>query len=285
MCIIIYIPKGENITKNELKDAWNTNPDGAGIAYLKNKKIHVKKGYMDWDFFYEDCKDIIFDDSLERILHLRITSVGKTIPSQTHPFPLTDDEKEFKKLEYTTTTPVLMMNGTLSIKEKKGFNDTATWIMTELHKYNYQLPRLYKVLNKNHCRWAIISPTKITVTDDFIKENGVYYSNLNHLWCGWYKPYKKSKKSKSKKSHFHNATYEPLELWSADDWVDFATGYAWYDPEHDYENDEGCSKCFLYGKDCLRCWIYDEFYNPPEESYTKDYLNTTIYELDSSEAK
>lgn len=282
MCIIIYIPQGKNITKNELKDAWNTNPDGAGIAYLKNKKIHVKKGYMDWDFFYEDCKDIIFDDSLERILHLRITSVGKTIPSQTHPFPLTDDEKEFKKLEFTTTTPVLMMNGTLSIKEKKGFNDTATWIMTELHKYNYQLPRLYKVLNKNHCRWAIISPTKITVTDDFIEENGIYYSNLNHQWCSWYKP---SKKSKSKKSYFHDEYYGTSDLWSDDDWTEWVTGYAWYDPEHDYENDEGCSKCFLYGKDCLRCWIYDEFYNTSEESYTKDYLNTTIYELDSSEAK
>lgn len=36
MCVIIYSKIGTEINENELKEAWETNPDGGGYAIIEN---------------------------------------------------------------------------------------------------------------------------------------------------------------------------------------------------------------------------------------------------------
>ena len=181
MCVIIYMPKGKNITKKELQDAWNRNDDGASITYLKNNEIHVKKGYMNFNEFYNDCKKLIFDDTLERILHFRLTSTGATKLEQTHPYPISQNIRDLNNLDYTTTTPVAMMNGTIfSIEPEEGLNDTMTYIKYYLYQYKDEISSLMNILNEGWPRWAVITSEKVFLTDNFLEENGIYYSNFHH---------------------------------------------------------------------------------------------------------
>ena len=46
MCIAIYKPKGNTISKDTLKNCFDNNPDGSGFMYAQNDKLVVKKGYI-----------------------------------------------------------------------------------------------------------------------------------------------------------------------------------------------------------------------------------------------
>ena len=39
MCVIIYLPKNTKISKDELRDAFDYNDDGAGIAWIKDGEV------------------------------------------------------------------------------------------------------------------------------------------------------------------------------------------------------------------------------------------------------
>lgn len=285
MCIIIYLPRNKKISRSDLRDAWNYNPDGGGLAYLKNGKVNVLKGFLKFDDFIDACGDIINDTSLERVIHFRFTSRGETNRGQTHPFPLSKSKKDLNKIAYSTTTPVLFHNGTLSCKVEDGFNDTQTWIKQSLYKYKNDLSFLLKILNVNSSRWVIVSPNKVTVTDDFINENGIYYSNL--YWRNNYYIYSNGKKSNYsiKKSATKKSSRKSLK----DTYSDSSNFYWLVDPNHDYESDEGCSHCYWFGYKCERCFLNDEKYEDEgsDYTYTYDYRtdDVTVYEIVSDEAK
>lgn len=184
MCVIIAIPKGQTISKEELKKCWWRNPDGAGIGFIKGNKIHYKKGYMKFDDFYNTNKKIINNTKIEKVIHFRLTSVGETNKQQTHPFFLTDINENFKILEYEGTTPIFFMNGTIrGIKKEKDINDTASFIKNVLRKSslthrNKTDARIISEITDS--KWAIIDQEGITLIGDYSTVNGIKYSNLIH---------------------------------------------------------------------------------------------------------
>lgn len=63
------------------------HPDGAGFAYVKNGKVEVVKGLMDFDSFYTKYTKTLkrFPNSVY-LIHFRTGTGGTITPENTHPF-------------------------------------------------------------------------------------------------------------------------------------------------------------------------------------------------------
>ena len=49
MCIICCKPMGKDMPTEEImKNMWVNNPDGAGFMYVKNHKLVIEKGFMEF---------------------------------------------------------------------------------------------------------------------------------------------------------------------------------------------------------------------------------------------
>lgn len=182
MCVIIYSKIGTEINENELKEAWETNPDGAGYAVIENNKVNYKKGFMKFKEFLNSFRKYN-NKNYEKIVHFRITSKGSTNKRQTHPFKKNNPNIT----EYTGKRPVYFMNGTISdLTLEKGLNDTATYIRKYRNGIKANQQGIDILSQATSCRWAVATPRGIFVSDDFIKENDLYYSNLNHKYLNYY---------------------------------------------------------------------------------------------------
>lgn len=207
MCVIIYAPIGIKFNKGDLQDAWDMNSDGGGIAWTKDGVVSYSKGYETFNDFWKNMKGVINDTSMDRVIHFRITSRGKTSKTQTHPFLLSDNSDDTKILDYMGTRPVLFMNGTItSQKLITGLNDTASFIIDTLYDSSLSFTNEadLRIIDKlTGSKWAIMTTEGVSLVGDFTLMNGLYYSNTYHTWLsytGSYSDYKKSSK-KSKKSN------------------------------------------------------------------------------------
>lgn len=182
MCVIIIIPQGETITKDELRKAWNTNPDGAGYATLKNNKVMYHRGFMDFHPFYREIQHKIGREDI--ILHFRITTSNTVNRTQTHGYELGNK----KRLKGITSNPVLFMNGVISgYNYRKGFNDTMEYI--DEHSQAFRIINdtgsadlLDIIEDATGSRWAMLTTEGVIHSHGFTKQNGRYYSNTNHLF-------------------------------------------------------------------------------------------------------
>ena len=189
MCVIIYAPIGTKFDMKDLRDAFDYNDDGAGIAWLQNGLVSYSKGYTTFDDFTKNMKSIIDDTSMDRVIHFRITSRGKTSKTQCHPFLLSDDSKDAGILDYCGDRTVLFMNGTImNQKLITGLNDTASFIIDTLYdsslKFNNDAD-LNIIDELTGAKWAIMSTDGVSLVGDFTLVNGLYYSNTYHMWSKW----------------------------------------------------------------------------------------------------
>ena len=124
MCVIIFVPAGETISQDELFDAWQTNPHGAGYSIQKDGNVQFERGFMTFNEYYEAIKDFIGEYNL--LLHLRISTSNKVNEIQTHPYKKGD----VKTTKGITQRPVICMNGIISgQKEYQDCNDTMSYII------------------------------------------------------------------------------------------------------------------------------------------------------------
>ena len=86
MCIAIHKPTNKVISRSTLENCFNSNPDGAGLAYRNNieDKITIEKGFFSFEDFYSFYKGL--DKSLEMLIHFRIGTSGKLNKNNCHPF-------------------------------------------------------------------------------------------------------------------------------------------------------------------------------------------------------
>lgn len=87
MCLAIYKPAGSTIAESHLQGGWQSNPGGAGFAYLKKGKVEVVKGLMKYQEFLAAYNEAVKKNKKSQFLvHFRIPSMGDHSPSNTHPF-------------------------------------------------------------------------------------------------------------------------------------------------------------------------------------------------------
>jgi len=169
MCVAVYVPKGEKISKEIFDNCENANPDGCGFAYVKKDKIEVCRS-LEGAKLWQHLKRINGKHNI--VLHFRIATHGEVSLENCHPFRVS------KSL-------ILSHNGILNIKLKdKTRSDTYA-----LASLLGSLPDGF--LERGVYRWLLdeaVSPDKLLFMDGvgnvtIIGENrgswveGLWFSN------------------------------------------------------------------------------------------------------------
>lgn len=207
MCVIVAKYKKCNLpTINELKNCFDSNPDGAGFMYTHNNKVIIDKGYMTWKNFEKRYNKLCrkFDNFKDKslIMHFRIgTSSGNT-PQNTHPYPIytntreQDLHKKYVKCDLGVVHNGIIRDYTPHIKNPTT-NDTQEFILKYLtplyanykdfYKNKYILNGLVDITNSKLC--FLDNKDNIYWCGDYVEHNGVIYSNNSYIdWSYYYPP-------------------------------------------------------------------------------------------------
>lgn len=243
MCVIIITNPEHPITREELRDAWTVNDDGAGLAYLKHGVIRFKRGYMNFNEYWQDVDDIQHRRDL--MLHLRISTGAGVNKKGTHPYKASN----VLKLEGRTREPVIAMNGVIygqSLDKKAGvkLNDTASYIKDHAAAFKALNADILDIIGAaTGAKWSAVTTGGIITTSDFIEHDGRQYSNLNHLtsaasWLDFY-DYGRSVSAAS--------AIQLIDLLDADTYASISADWPLYDELDEYRWNNckywRCSSC------------------------------------------
>jgi hypothetical protein len=124
MCIAILNKPNQFIKRKHLKNCWDNNGDGAGLAYVSKKgNISIFKELDNFDTFYDRYK-YVRDRNPESnmLIHFRIKTHGNTDKTNCHPFKVNDGL-------------VFCHNGIISeVKDSDRYSDTIMFNHTVLRK-------------------------------------------------------------------------------------------------------------------------------------------------------
>ena len=265
MCIIVYKPANQKFpSKETLQNCFINNPDGAGFMYAYKNHVYIKKGFDTFNKFWnvlnrtrKEC-----GDKLPYIMHFRISTQAHGRMDCTHPFPLSSNMSDLRKL-YVKCNIGIAHNGIIQLTSNYGYNKSITWSDTMLFitdyasliikDSNYYKDKAnLKLLEKlAQSKLAILNSDGHVelIGDPFIQDNGIYYSDNSYKT---YKPIVKSIGSSKFTLVDDDYTLEDEE--NFDMWSDF------YDPKtklynfnpldcpfsYDYDfyaGDEYCDHC------------------------------------------
>jgi hypothetical protein len=188
MCVAILKTKSNRVTRKELTDAWNTNPDGAGIAWSEKGKLHVVKSYESDGSMMDQKKFINKVVKLQTkylaknmLIHFRIATQGfgaDGMPDvdNCHPFAVNDDV-------------VFIHNGMINMPVSNRISDTRFFNRLYLQKLPFKFSIGNEALRK--LIESKIGSSKLVFLDSKGKydianegfgswEKGNWFSNRNH---------------------------------------------------------------------------------------------------------
>lgn len=192
MCVIAIQPRGNRISRQELKNCWDNNSHGAGLMYSDNGKIIVNKEMSSFDKFMTYVEEASKHDSAV-VIHFRIATSGGINDYNCHPF------RVHKNLYFCH-------NGILDIDVPVGSKENDTQIFNN----NLMKPLPYNFYKNNAImnvlEYTIGSGNKFVFLDDkgdyYIlneqagewSENGAWFSNTSYKRekVVYSKPYKYS---------------------------------------------------------------------------------------------
>lgn len=90
MCIAIYQPADKILTEEALKNSWESNPDGGGVAYIKNGEVKIYKELTNFKKFYKNYVKICELKS-PMLVHFRIGTHGMKDLKNCHPHRISKD--------------------------------------------------------------------------------------------------------------------------------------------------------------------------------------------------
>ena len=191
MCIIVAKKRGLQLPNKEtLRNCFNYNSDGAGLMYNYNGEVHIEKGFMDFNSFYNRLVELNGKYNLvnsDLALHFRISTSGLVDQGNCHPYPISTETEQLRNLKLTTDIG-MVHNGVIHkhIPEPKSvLNDTQTFIKNfvyGMYKANNQFLALesnIKALgDEAGSKLCFIDKEGMYVIGNFIEEkDGILYSN------------------------------------------------------------------------------------------------------------
>lgn len=182
MCIAVYVPANAIITDEIIENCYDNNPDGAGVMWQENGKVHIKKGFFSVRELIATFREIPV--GFNRAIHCRIATSGKISGACCHPFPITKDIKEMMKTEQTVKAAVIH-NGIIPFcTPHEGimapYSDTMLFTKNYLHPMgDLVLHQCFKNLfeESNTSKLLIFKGNKVALIGDWIEDNGIFYSN------------------------------------------------------------------------------------------------------------
>jgi predicted glutamine amidotransferase len=238
MCIIIYKPEGvvvpEKIFQKWLTNGESGNKDGAGIAVKVGKRVVWEKGF----FKLADTISVAGKYNVAKcalVVHFRTGTSGGQGKELTHPF-LISPKRSHKLLagELANNEALIFHNGILSgtgvtyqYYTTRAESDTST-VAENLKAYGKTIatnPKLLTgILNAVEAsqKFLVMSNFGISLTDNFIEENGVFFSNSAYKSSiasvrtipyryEFYDPFRKGSIPERKYTYSDKFTYEKIE--------------------------------------------------------------------------
>lgn len=275
MCIIVVKPKEIKLpTKKTLKVCWDRNPDGAGYMFNLNDRVVIKKGFMSFNKFYSSLmKDYKTVDGVKRsfILHFRISTQGGVNQQCTHPFPLSANMEDLRKLVNFSDIGIAH-NGIIDLTSvgahtQVTYSDTMTFITDYLsliikdREFYKDKDKMLLIERLVGSKLAIMDGSgKITKIGTFIPDKGCYFSNSNYkpvVETTYYTTHKHLNWAVAKDgltlSEHWDLVDEFFGEYTDDETVDAMEKYDFhttYCPCTEYGTDYYCTKCVNY----KRCW-------------------------------
>ena len=268
MCVIIYVPKKSTISKEELKEAWSVNPDGAGFAIQKDNKVEFKRGFMNYHEFEAEVTPLIGQYNL--LLHFRISTSNKVNKIQTHPYK----KGNVTLTKGTTNKPVICMNGVISKQQEyQDCNDTMSYIIDHNEAFaNINQDVLNIIEEATGAKWAVMTPDNVLLSSKFEEENGRYYSNKNHLYLGYYYTYTQRGGLRKKQLEVKDIIKNPkLRRTLARDWELYQDVNDYITFNCSYNDVCDCTKCLKSCKTLreIKIMLYENWYDA--QIYDYDY--------------
>ena len=133
MCIAIYKPIGVDFpSKKRLKTCFRNNPHGAGFMVASDGKVIIHKGFMEFSNFWTALREsrAEYGDTSAYVMHFRISTQGGVRADGCHPFPLSAEMGELRKLD-TECDIGIAHNGIISLTSgfgKVDYSDTMKFI-------------------------------------------------------------------------------------------------------------------------------------------------------------
>lgn len=193
MCVIVSKARGVAMpSKDILQNCFNRNSDGAGLMYVNNGKVVIRKGFMNFKDFYEYVEKLDHTYDMKEkalVMHFRISTGGNVDGGNCHPYPITSDEKRLRETMVNTTLG-MAHNGIISdySRKDKVLNDTQCFVrdcVSLVHDYDNEFYKNERTMNM----LKDIAGSKLCFLDtneeiyyvgDFIEEDGVMYSNTTY---------------------------------------------------------------------------------------------------------
>lgn len=187
MCIAIVKPQGTEISDEYLKNCFENNPDGAGIAYAKDGKLYIVKGIFNQNTFIKTVREAEKLAEGDMLIHCRIGTSGKKDKENCHPHIVND-------------SVVMIHNGILDIDVPRNskVSDTIIFIqeyLKDLPKDFITNPAILKMVEKFiGCKnkFAFLNnkgESAICNKNAGIMKDGIWYSNDTFSFYGYYYPY------------------------------------------------------------------------------------------------
>ncbi len=134
MCIIAVKPAGVKLPKDLLEEAFRSNKDGAGLAYInEDNNLTVTKGFFSFQKFYEHYKE--YEDS-DMLIHCRISTAGLINEENCHPF--------FVPCIVPRYAFAVAHNGRLPHYSTKELSDTACFVRDRLKPQLWRDPSFFQ---------------------------------------------------------------------------------------------------------------------------------------------
>ncbi|MAS82795.1 MAG: hypothetical protein CMF45_08900 [Legionellales bacterium] len=180
MCLAIYKPKGEEVAKDRLRNAFNRNPHGAGFTFAEGEgKVHIRKGFFTFDQFWKAYSKAN-KPNRSFLIHFRWATKGKKTKGNCHPFRL-------------TKTHAMIHNGTIDrVLLKDGGSDSANFAKRILAPIVKSHPNFIYTTHGQKIVNLAIGASKVAVMNSAGNavifnehkghwDSGVWYSNDTYL--------------------------------------------------------------------------------------------------------
>ena len=244
MCIICYAPKGVMPTDQQVINCNSNNPDGFGWAIRTPNGITIGKTMSSTDAVDEflTIREQFID--FDAVYHARITTHGKTMLDNNHPFIIGKDKRN-----------VLVHNGMLPITVAKGDDRSDTRIFAEHTLPSMGLGVLDKSKSKKKLEQWMKGSKMVILSDSPKTKKDTYILNENDgIWDNglWF-----SNHSYSYSSRYTYSNHPTLDL--GIECMNPECGIVWdSDSEAAYSGIcERCYACVDCGDDILACLCYD----------------------------
>lgn len=191
MCIVIIKRKNvDTPTKDVINTCFENNSDGAGIMYLTNDGVKISKGFMSLVKLnkYLDKKNFTKKDTV--IYHFRLATHGLTAKGQTHPFPISEIDRDLMSTEITTDLG-MAHNGVLSaMQSDKILSDTMMYTKHILFPIKDMIftKKMKGLLDKSSVGSRLVFLNKkgrILTIGNWVQDKGLMYSNNGYQEKNW----------------------------------------------------------------------------------------------------